>query len=531
MRARTPWLRLLALVAFGSLTARDLDAGVQEPVDAAHAEDLAAPRVTPLGLDEGPLVAGEPWLFALVLRAPVEGAGVVVPADPAAWATAMQVALFDAEGKVVPIEAQVIAAPPPASGLLAPGAWHAARVRVRAAVTASLPPGEYRWSLSYHAPARGSHRAHAKAWSGVTPAVDLAAVVEVDPAAATPAREADRRAVQVADLLFEADLVRLAAARTDLALAERHELVRRMALPLSRAEALVRAELARNPRDCAAAYDLVRVLAAEGDALGAERAAAAALTLELAAAPPDSPPSPLVLLRARDMATTRPFEPAALDETLRVALAAARRGEDPLATSKAPPNDTFPPASTHATDPGAPPADPPAVRGDVSTGDGPALDERFAADPDGLWATHAVASTQYSDPTYAAARAVGAPDVPGYGDNANAWAPSAAERETEWLRCGFAAPVRATEVRVRQTYNAGAVTRVTLLGANGRALVVFSGVDPNVYTAGQVGWFVVKFPATDFDVTGVQLGFDTARVPGWNEVDAVQLVRAPGAGR
>ncbi|MBL8898368.1 MAG: hypothetical protein JNM84_12100 [Planctomycetes bacterium] len=514
-----------------SFTLRDLHAHMQEPLEPAHAEALDAPRVTPLGLDDGPLVPGEPWLFALLLRAPVKGAGVVVPTDVAMWATAMQVVLFDAQGKVVPIEAQLLAAPPPASGLLAPGAWHVVRVRVHAGVTATLSPGEYRWSVSYRAPARGSSRSHAKAWSGVTTAHTLAVNVGADPAAATPAREARRRAVQVADFLFEADLLRLEASRADVALAQRHELVRRMALPLARAEAAVRAQLARDPSDAAAAYDLALVLAAAGDASGAERAAADGFALEKAGAPPDSRPSPLELASLRALAATRPFSPAELDETLRGSFAAARRGEDPLATTPALARDSASPASPPAKDPGNPPADPPAVRGEVSTGEARALDERFAADADGQWAASAVASTQYSDPTYAAARATGAPDVPAHGDHANAWTPSAADREAEWLRCAYASPVRATEVRVRQNFNPGAVTRVTLLGANGRALTVFSGVDPNVYAVGQVGWFVVKFPATDFDVTGVQLDFDTARVPGWNEVDAVQLVRAPGTGR
>jgi hypothetical protein len=73
-------------------------------------------------------------------------------------------------------------------------------------------------------------------------------------------------------------------------------------------------------------------------------------------------------------------------------------------------------------------------------------------------------------------------------------------RGAEWLRRTFAAPVRAKELRIRQSFDPGTVSKVTPLVQGGRALVVFRGVDANVYPAGQVVWFVVRFPPTDFAV-------------------------------
>jgi hypothetical protein len=336
----------------------------------------------------------------------------------------------------------------------------------------------------------------------------------------------------IADAIFEAEVLRASASRTDLALEQRLQFVRRMAAPLVRAETLARERLAAHPSDPVAALQLAQVLAARGDAEGANDAAQRSLSLP-AVAPPTSAdaasanananePSSLAWMQARAACAVPPLDPPQLQATLVAAVAAIARGEDPQTVAV---SNTPTPSLATTTEAPRPPAEPPAIVGEVSTGDARELDERFAADTLGQWATGATASSQYSSPTYAAERATGAPDVASHGDSTNAWTPSAADRGVEWLRCTFATPVRAKELRVRQSFHPGTVSKVTLHGKGGRALVVFRGIDPNTYPAGQVGWFVVRFPPTDFDVEAVELELDTARIPGWNELDALQLVR------
>lgn len=87
----------------------------------------------------------------------------------------------------------------------------------------------------------------------------------------------------------------------------------------------------------------------------------------------------------------------------------------------------------------------------------------------------------------------------------------------------------ATAVRVRQVFNPGAIIRVEVYDATGAATTVFSGTDTNVYAAGQMAWFIAKFPRTTQLVQRVRLTLDSARVKGWNEIDSVQLVAGPPA--
>lgn len=165
--------------------------------------------------------------------------------------------------------------------------------------------------------------------------------------------------------------------------------------------------------------------------------------------------------------------------------------------------------------------------GVISHGSAAALDARFASDGRGKWASQATASSQYGFDRYSAAHATGVPNVPQYSDHANAWTPGTADGGEERLTLSFAQPMLATEVRVRQSFGPGALTGVELVGSGGERQTVFEGVDPGPYEAGTIAWFVVQFPATPFAVHSVVLRLDTKRVPGWNEIDAVQLVGEP----
>ncbi|MBL9128488.1 MAG: hypothetical protein JNL97_12615, partial [Verrucomicrobiales bacterium] len=73
--------------------------------------------------------------------------------------------------------------------------------------------------------------------------------------------------------------------------------------------------------------------------------------------------------------------------------------------------------------------------------------------------------------------------------------------------------------------NPGAIARVELFDVAGAGRTVFQGVDTNIYARSAIGWFVVSFPTTDQPIERVRLTLDSVRVRGWNEIDAVQLVR------
>jgi len=155
-------------------------------------------------------------------------------------------------------------------------------------------------------------------------------------------------------------------------------------------------------------------------------------------------------------------------------------------------------------------------------------DRVYGQDARGQWAATATASSEYrTSGDYSASRATGAPDVTRYGDSLKAWASRYADSGPEWLELTFSNAVVANAVRVRQVYNPGAINQIEVFDAAGAGTTVFSGVDTNTYATDQIAWFVAKFPPTAQPVKRVRISLDSARVKGWNEIDAVQLVAAP----
>jgi hypothetical protein len=157
-------------------------------------------------------------------------------------------------------------------------------------------------------------------------------------------------------------------------------------------------------------------------------------------------------------------------------------------------------------------------------------DKKIRADAAGQWAASATASSQYSSPRYAPAQATGAPSVHlgMAGDNPDAWCPGRQNDGTEWLEVAFAKPAAATEVRVLQNNAPGAIAKVEAIEPNGTVHLWWEGKDPYVAPAiREIAWFVVRVPPTVYAVAKVKLTLNLAAVPGWKQIDAVQLVAAP----
>lgn len=121
-------------------------------------------------------------------------------------------------------------------------------------------------------------------------------------------------------------------------------------------------------------------------------------------------------------------------------------------------------------------------------------------------------------------QATGMPNTNADGDHPTAWAPRQPDGGAEWLWLDFPALTDLAEVRIRETYNAGAISRVTAM-MNGREVVLWEG------TAGPGKAprdFVVPVSG-NIRAQSVVLHLDTARVEGWNEIDAVELVGRDGS--
>lgn len=150
--------------------------------------------------------------------------------------------------------------------------------------------------------------------------------------------------------------------------------------------------------------------------------------------------------------------------------------------------------------------------------------EEIKTDPNGQWAIQATASSTYNDAQdmagFSANQATGAPNVDAYGDNGAAWTSKTPDGGIEWLDLKYPKPVHATEVRVRESCGSGAVIKIEVYDEQGTAHAVWQGNDPTK----ELNYLIAKFPKTAFKVERVKVTLATNVVPGWNEIDAVQLV-------
>jgi hypothetical protein len=137
------------------------------------------------------------------------------------------------------------------------------------------------------------------------------------------------------------------------------------------------------------------------------------------------------------------------------------------------------------------------------------------------WASSAVASSEYSDPGWAAIQATGAPDTDECADTITAWA-SANSDTVEWIELTYDIPVLPTEVNIVQTYSPNQVVSVDLLDTEEEYHNIYLGepeaLDECPYTLS------IAVQDADYQVVGVKITIDQSVVGLWNEIDAVELV-------
>ena len=119
-------------------------------------------------------------------------------------------------------------------------------------------------------------------------------------------------------------------------------------------------------------------------------------------------------------------------------------------------------------------------------------------------------------------QATGEPDTPSAGDQITAWASATTADQPEWLLLKYEKPIKAVAVHVYETYNPGALTKVTVFDADGKEVTAWEGTDPTDRSK-EMG--VSKIPLdVDFPIAQVKLHLDSPAVQGWNEIDAVGLM-------
>ena len=118
-------------------------------------------------------------------------------------------------------------------------------------------------------------------------------------------------------------------------------------------------------------------------------------------------------------------------------------------------------------------------------------------------------------------QATGEPDTNMAGDIVTAWASQSQDDQDEWLTLEYGDPITPTAVLVYETFNPGAVTRVTAFKLDGQEVELWKGQDPTTPDM-EIG--VSEIPVkVDFKTARVKLYVESTKVPGWNEIDAVGL--------
>lgn len=144
------------------------------------------------------------------------------------------------------------------------------------------------------------------------------------------------------------------------------------------------------------------------------------------------------------------------------------------------------------------------------------------------WASDARASSEFGNPAWSARQATGKPDTNAAGDHPTAWASKEQDAGQEWLELTYDQPVRLVRLRIRETFNPGAVTGVEAKDDRGQWRTIWQGKDP---TAAAPGWLeVAPRERATWRCRAIRIRLDSAAVAGWNEIDAVELIGEPTAG-
>lgn len=140
------------------------------------------------------------------------------------------------------------------------------------------------------------------------------------------------------------------------------------------------------------------------------------------------------------------------------------------------------------------------------------------------WASSVRAfSSEWSATGWGASKALGPLDTYGYVDRATAWTPRSQNGTQEFIQLGYANPVYATGVVIRENWGNGFVTRVDLIDTDDQAYTVWTGTDPSTPTSSVN--FLVRFPQTEYPVNGVRIYVNTSHnLTTWEEIDAVCLL-------
>ena len=154
------------------------------------------------------------------------------------------------------------------------------------------------------------------------------------------------------------------------------------------------------------------------------------------------------------------------------------------------------------------------------------LDQPPAPPDPGMVSSSHSAEGQLQQRSWGPEQMVGPPNTTEAGDYATALAPrNSRGAGEEWIHLGFNNAVEVAQVNVRETYNPGAISKIAAVLPNGQETVLWEGMEPASQAPVNMSF---PLPA-GVQANQVKVYLDRRRVPGWNEIDAVELVGRDGS--
>ncbi|MEI8132059.1 MAG: hypothetical protein WCG34_06470, partial [Leptolinea sp.] len=139
------------------------------------------------------------------------------------------------------------------------------------------------------------------------------------------------------------------------------------------------------------------------------------------------------------------------------------------------------------------------------------------------WANSAQASSEYSNPNWAAVQAIGEPNVKICSDNISAWA-SKTDNTVEWIELSYPISVVPTVINIYQSYNPSQVVEVMLIAPNGQKVIAWNGYPESIKVCPDLMEITVE-QDKKIAVNKIRITVDQqVNGWGWNEIDAVELV-------
>lgn len=118
---------------------------------------------------------------------------------------------------------------------------------------------------------------------------------------------------------------------------------------------------------------------------------------------------------------------------------------------------------------------------------------------------------------------MGPRNTAGFGDISTAWASRSPDSGPEWVIAEFPNEIEATSLEIHESNSPGAVTKVLSVSMTGAESLLWEGKDP-LSSGGLAGGISKISFSKPTKTRRVKIVIDSARYPGYNEIDAIALV-------